>query len=438
MVQVQSMMLRAELDAEKLSALVRAVVFAALAIALSSSGLPDGHGLQAWAAMVVYGVGTAIGLFLAWRRLFHPAVPYAMVTLDVVLVVAHVLLIAGMMRMPSANAFAVPAAALIFIILIHASTRYRPWLVMYAATLFILSMTVGSLVVPTGQPAMMGVMMPMAGQGMMALVNYQVLPVLLVALAAFILFVTVRRTRQLLLTSIEQGIRTERLSRYFSPDVAARLADGEDEEALKGRRQPVAVVFVDVRGFTSMGEKMAPDELSAFLSEYRDRLSEPVFEHGGIIDKFIGDAIMAVFGSPTQRANDAERALNCAFDIIDAAKRWSLEREQAGKEPVGIGIGAHYGDVIAGALGSGRLLEYTVIGDTVNIAERLERLSREVASTLVISAALLDAAGDKGVAQQWRRLSNVALKGRHGTIEAFCFDEAASLETSSSFRNRVK
>ena len=324
MVQVQSMMLRAELDAEKLSALVRAVVFAALAMALSSSGLPDGHDLQAWTAMVVYGVGTAIGLSLAWRRLFHPAVPYAMVTLDVVLVVAHVLLIAGMMRMPSANAFAVPAAALIFIILIHASTRYRPWLVMYAATLFVLSMTVGSLVVPAGHPAMMGGMMPMAGQGMMGLVNYQLLPLLLIELAAFILFVTVRRTRQLLLTSIEQGVRTERLSRYFSPDVAARLADGEDEEVLKGRRQPVAVIFVDIRGFTSMGEKMAPDELSAFLSEYRDRLSEPVFEHGGIIDKFIGDAIMAVFGSPTQRADDAERALNCAFDIkgLFPSVRW--------------------------------------------------------------------------------------------------------------------
>ncbi len=437
MADVRSLMRHAELDAEKLSALVRAIVFAALAIALSSSGLPDGHDLNAWTAIVVYGFGTAIGLFLAWRRLFHPAVPYALVTLDVVLVVAHVLLIAGMMRMPSANAFAVPAAALIFVILIHASTRYRPWLVMYAAALFVLSMVGGSLIVPTDQPTMMGGMMPMAGQGMMGLVNYQLLPVLLVALAAFILFVTVRRTRRLLLTSIERGVRTERLSRYFSPDVADRLADGEDQELIKGRRQPVAVVFVDIRGFTSMGEKMAPDELSAFLSEYRDRLAEPIFEHGGIVDKFIGDAIMAVFGSPIQRANDAERALNCAFDIINAARRWSLEREKAGEEPVAIRIGAHYGDVIAGALGSDRLLEYTVIGDTVNIAERLERLSREVDSTLVISAALLDSAGYEGDAQQWRRLSNVALKGRHGTIEAFCFEEAASLGTSSSSGNRA-
>jgi adenylate cyclase len=431
MADLQSLIRRAELDAEKLSASVRVIVFASLAVVMFSSGLPAQHALGAWAAIILYGIGTAIGLALAWRRILHPAIPYVFVTLDVVLVATHVLLIAGMLRMLSDSAFAVPAAALIFVILIHASTRYRPWLVVYAAALFVLSMEFGTFLFLADQPMMMSAM-PMAGQGMMGVMNYQFLPVLIVLLAAAILFLTVRRTRRLLLSSIEQGVRTARLSRYFSPNVAARLAEGEDEETLKGRLQQVAVLFVDIRGFTSLAETMAPEELGAFLTEYRDRLAEPVFAHGGTVDKFIGDAIMAVFGSPAQREDDARRALDCALEIIEAAKRWSSERAQAGMEPVAIGVGGHFGEVVAGALGSDRLLEYTVIGDTVNVAERLERLSREVDSPLVVSAALRDAAGRPENAQEWRRLSDVELRGRRGAIEVFCLDEKALPESSAT------
>ena len=437
MADLRSLIRFAELEAEWLSALVRAIVFASLTVVMLSSGLPAQHAFGAWAAIVVYGLGTAIGLVLAWRRIFHPAIPYVFVILDVALVVTHVLLIAGMLGMAPGNSFAVPAAALIFVILIHASTRYRPWLIVYAAALFLLSMEIGSFLFFPAQPMMMNAM-PMAVQSMMGVMNYQLLPVLIILLAASILFVTVRRTRRLLLSSIEQGVRTARLSRYFSPNVAARLADGEDEETLKGRRQPVAVLFVDIRGFTSLAETMAPDELAAFLSDYRDRLAEPVFAHGGTVDKFIGDAIMAVFGSPEPRADDAKRALDCALEIINSAKRWSSERQQAGKEPVAIGVGGHFGDVVAGALGSDRLLEYTVIGDTVNVAERLERLSREVDSTLVISAALREAAGGVDEARPWRRLSAVALRGRRGVIEAFCLEEETLPKPSSMELNKAR
>jgi len=250
-------------------------------------------------------------------------------------------------------------------------------------------------------------------------VNYQALPLTLVALAAFILFVSVRRTRGLLLASIDHAARTARLSRYFSPNLAAHLADDVSDRLLTGRRQPAAVLFVDIRGFTALGETMAPDTLSAFLAEYRHRLVQPVFSHGGTVDKFIGDAIMAVFGSPIQRSDDAGRALRCAFEILEAAARWSLERKHSGQPPVAIGIGAHYGEVFAGAVGCEHLREYTVIGDTVNVAQRLERLSREVDSPLVVSAALLQAAGAENTAE-WRRLPPQQLKGHSEPVEVLC------------------
>jgi adenylate cyclase len=258
----------------------------------------------------------------------------------------------------------------------------------------------------------------MARADMVGVLNYQVLPLTIVALAAFILFVNVRRTRGLLLASINQAGRTARLSRYFSPNLAAHLADDVSDQLLTGRRQPAAVLFVDIRGFTALGEAMEPDALSAFLAEYRHRLVQPVFSRSGTVDKFIGDAIMAVFGSPIQREDDAARALDCAMEILEAAARWSLEREQAGRLPVAIGIGGHYGEVFAGAVGCEHLREYTVIGDTVNVAQRLERLSRDVDSPLVVSAALLQAADARNTAE-WRRLPPQQLKGHSEPIEAF-------------------
>jgi adenylate cyclase len=210
------------------------------------------------------------------------------------------------------------------------------------------------------------------------------------------------------------------LSRYFSPNLADRLANDDSDQLLSGRRQQAAVLFVDIRDFTALGEAMAPDALSAFLSEYRNRIVQPVFAYEGTVDKFIGDAIMAVFGSPLQRADDARRALDCAMKILEAATNWSLERKQVGQPPVAIGIGAHYGEVFAGAVGGEPLLEYTVIGDTVNVAQRLERLSRDVGSPLVVSAPLLQAAGSVEEIAKWRRLSLQQLKGHRQPVEAFC------------------
>src|SRR5690606_30832437 len=129
---------------------------------------------------------------------------------------------------------------------------------------------------------------------------------------------------------------------------------------------------------------------------------------------------MAVFGSPLQRSDDAARAVNCALDILAAAGRRSAERQAAGRPPVRIGIGAHYGAVFAGAVGDQRLLEYTVIGDTVNVAERLERLSRSVDSDLVLSRDLLQAAGEVGRKSAWRELPPQELKGHRQLVEAVC------------------
>lgn len=420
MIDTSSLMKQAELEAEKISASIRLVIFITLAAAVLAGGGSAAPGGLAWMLVGLYGVGALVGSLLAWRRIFHPVVPYLFVTFDIVLVAAQVLILTRMMGIPSTSAFAVPAAALIFVILIHASMRFRPWLVVYGAALYAFLIEVAAhLMAPQPDTAMPG-MMSMMHDGMGEFLNLQALPLVLIALAALTLFVSNRRTQRLLAESIHFAAQTARLSRFFSPNLAAQLADQEAEGALSGRRQPVAVLFVDIRGFTALGEAMSPEELGRFLSEYRRRLTEPVFRHGGTVDKFIGDAIMAVFGSPLQRDDDAERAVNCALDMLEAVERWSAERQAGGQAPVAVGIGAHYGEVFAGAVGADQIFEYTVIGDTVNVAERLERLSREVGSNLVISRALFQAAGRPGAKSKWRNLPAQGLKGHRQPVEALC------------------
>jgi len=429
--EVRHLLREAEVDAEKISAVVRLVVLVTLAAVLYTTDRAQGAHPPVGPAIGVYGVGTVIGLVLAWRRIFHPVIPYLFVTFDVILVSLQILLLTGLMGMDSRFAFALPGAGLIFVILIYASMRYRPWLILYAAALFLAAINLGNMFF-TPAHAQAFEMHRMRRGAVGTMMNYQVLPFTLVTLSAFILFVMSRRTRALLMKSIALANRTARLSRYFSPNLATSLADGDDDHMLKGRRQPVAVLFVDIRGFTSLGESMAPDELGAFLSEYRNRLTRPIFAHDGTVDKFIGDAIMAVFGTPFQGVDDARRALQCALDIIDTTARWSEERARSANSPVAIGIGAHYGEVFAGAMGNEQLLEYTVIGDTVNVAERLERLSRDVESPLVVSAALLEAAKGAMEMAEWHRLPSQALRGHRHPVDVYSLDLRTNLSARQS------
>lgn len=422
--EVDSQLQGAEIAAEKISAVFRGVVFLILCLAVALASLDRGANMITNVVIALYGVGALFGLITAWRGPRHEIMPYAFVTFDVILVAVQISALAGMMGMPAANVFAMPATALIFIILIHASMRYQPALVAYAAILFIVAIELGSFVSGAmfTQPGTdhMARMSATPHAGMSGLVIFRVLPPLLILMAALILFILGRRTRNLLSASITHATRTARLSRYFSPNLAAELANAETKTAVTSCRQTVAILFVDIRDFTSLGETMSPRELGALLSEYRNRLTKPIFAHGGTVDKFIGDAIMAVFGAPQTEPDDAGRAIACALDILRESERWSSDREHAGESPIQIGIGGHYGEVFAGAIGNDQLLEYTVIGDTVNVAERLERLSREIDSPLVISAALLRAAGTSAETSDWQALPPQMLKGHKQPVDAFC------------------
>jgi adenylate cyclase len=168
-----------------------------------------------------------------------------------------------------------------------------------------------------------------------------------------------------------EAVVLSNFQRYFAPDLARQIAGEERAVQLGGAKRRVVVFFSDIRGFTPLSERMSPDGIATLLTEYFTEMVEIVFDHGGTLDKFMGDAIMALWGAPIGRDDDADRAIRAAIAMQRALTRLNREWEQQGRPPLAVGIGINVGEVFAGNIGSERRLEYTVIGDAVNTASRL-------------------------------------------------------------------
>lgn len=190
----------------------------------------------------------------------------------------------------------------------------------------------------------------------------------------------------------------------------------EAGHALNLRRRSAAIMFVDLRDFTAYAESAPAAELAAVLATYRHLVAGTVFAHGGTIDKFIGDGIMAVFGHPVPAPDDAQRALSCAIALTERLSAWAPPLGE-GAPVFEAGIGLHYGTVIGGVLESGYHDEFTVIGDAVNVAQRLEGLTKERDAALVVSWDLLAQTRNAGGQKGWITEKAVALSGRRLPVD---------------------
>ncbi|MBN2754912.1 MAG: adenylate/guanylate cyclase domain-containing protein [Candidatus Goldbacteria bacterium] len=173
-------------------------------------------------------------------------------------------------------------------------------------------------------------------------------------------------------------------SRYVSKTLVDEILK-KQEIKLGGEVKEVSVLFSDIRGFTAMSEKMQPEEVLGVLNEYLTAMTDIVFENGGTLDKFIGDAVMAVFGSPLYDKDHAIRAVRTGWQMQKKLDELNEKWAQEGKKTLKIGVGVNSGKVVAGNMGSMRRMEYTVIGDTVNLASRLESLNKELSTSFLIS-----------------------------------------------------
>ena len=218
-------------------------------------------------------------------------------------------------------------------------------------------------------------------------VNVIAQDIAVILIVAGILAGVVARSRRLVQRQVSTARERANLARYFSPNMVDELAQS-DQPLGEVRSQPVAVLFADIVGFTRLSESLAPEAVIALLRECHGRLSRTVFQHNGTIDKYIGDAIMATFGTPQTGTSDASDALSCARAMADTIAEWNRDRAAAGAPPIALGIGLHYGDAVLGDIGGEGRLEYTVIGDAVNVASRLEALTRTLDATIIASEPL--------------------------------------------------
>lgn len=166
------------------------------------------------------------------------------------------------------------------------------------------------------------------------------------------------------------------MGKYISDDIMERVVKNIDELKLGGKRAVVTVLFADIRGFTSMSEKMSAEEVSNILNEYFTEIEPIITKHNGIINKFIGDAVMAIFGEPILDKEHALNAVKCANDMLKKVRKLQHKWLEEGKPKIEIGIGVNTGEVFVGNIGSERRMEYTVIGDTVNLASRIESYNK--------------------------------------------------------------
>ena len=175
-----------------------------------------------------------------------------------------------------------------------------------------------------------------------------------------------------MITGLKEKERvTNILGKYVSPEVAKKILESGEGVALKGERRECVIMFTDIRGFTAMSENMAPEKLVGDLNEYFTLMVDVVLKYQGTLDKFIGDAIMAVWGAPVPFEDKELRAVNCALEMQSALKRYNDEREKSGRPALTMGVGINTGIVVSGNLGSDKRTDYTVIGEEVNLASRL-------------------------------------------------------------------
>ena len=189
-------------------------------------------------------------------------------------------------------------------------------------------------------------------------------------------------------------------------------------EVIVGERKTVAVLFSDLRGFTTFSENAQPSEVVTRLNQYFDRMVFAVTSNGGTVDKFIGDAVMAVFGGLIPLKNPAESALDAALAMRAELVKLNLEWGTHGLAPLDNGIGIHFGDVLQGPIGSTERKEFTVIGDVVNTASRLESATKEMHSSVLVSEALASALPEER-RSHLTALGGVKLKGKEVLVNVF-------------------
>ncbi len=244
--------------------------------------------------------------------------------------------------------------------------------------------------------------------------NY-VMPIFYPVLLIILIYIFALFVKYLIASKEKQKIRAG-FSQYVAKEVVDELINHPEKLNLGGENRKLTILFSDIRKFTSLSEKLKPEELVELLNDYLSAMGEVVADNDGIIDKFIGDAIMAFWGAPLENNKQEKDAVRSALLMVEKLKAFNKENRSKNRPEINIGIGINAGEVIVGNIGSKKRFDYTVIGDEVNLASRLEGLTKFYGVSIIVSEKVTMKVNDEFVV---RYLDNVAVKGKNQGIRIY-------------------
>ena len=367
--------------------------------------------VRAWRFMIAaFGLTGLAIVLLARAGIATRGLPYLTVALDAVLVLGNLAFTQVTTDAPGNVTFVFPAVWLVPIALAANAIYFRPGLQAFATLIYvagILGISSWAGYLPAGAMDAALVRLDVALSG-----PPNVLRILLLLSGGLLLVLAASHGRRILERAVRETTLRLNLTRYLPGELAPVLSDDALAELRAGKRLRIALLFVDIRESSVRAAGMDPTALARFISAFRARVGRAAAQHGGIIDKFIGDGALIVFGVPRPGETEAARALACAATLVDLIGRWNVKR---GFEPrVDVGIGLHCGEVFCGVVGEEERLEFTVLGDAVNIAARLESATKRLGGPILASREIVEAAGLDMAG--WRHVSSDPLPGMVSAI----------------------
>jgi adenylate cyclase len=405
-----------EIEAEHTIGWVRiaaAFILLASGLAVSSSSMASDSmaqgvrhtALLSVAAFLLLGITSLLAVGGGW---FRPWMAFLFVAGDAGILSMNLFFGLKGMGLSGNGLAAMPVIWAAPIVLAVGALRYRPavqlWFTMImTAGLVSVALALGFSPVPAG--VAVGDADAVIGR-LFSLQPYLMRGVMLALVGLTTTFVMVR-SRRLLMRAVNETVRRANLARFLPAEIAPSV-DGSDLASWRrGRRQNATILFVDIRGSTALAERMDPAQLSVFISSFRRRVMRAAQAHRGVVDKFIGDGALVVFGVPEPQDDDPMRAIACARQLLALIDQWNVKRRF--DPPVRIGIGLHTGEVYCGLVGDEQRIEFTVLGDVVNVAAKIEQATKRFETALLASDAVVTLAGQRGA---WKKVSQEPLGGR--------------------------
>ena len=388
--------------------LVAGLLLLAVLVATASLSITSPMAMrQIWAAeltLTLFGALGWCGSWLASKRIAVARLPVVTAALDALLILGNLAYSQWGLGIPGSLFAAFPVAWVVPITMAAAAIHYQPRLQAYVAAVYVIGLSVLAFWGDTLSPAerrqdlseIAGLFSPQAN--MVRLV--------MVFAAALILILVARQGRTLLERAVRETTLRVNLTRYLPRELAPILTEQAFASLRQGRRIRVTLLFVDIRASTFFGETMEPAQLAVFITSFRRRVLRAASLHGGVIDKFTGDGALILFGVPGAQDSDARRALACGRTLLALIERWNAKR--GFDPPVRIGIGIHTGDVFCGVVGDEDRLEFTVVGETVNIASRIEQATKAAECSMLASEETVAAAGEESL---WTAIAHEPLPG---------------------------